>query len=56
MFSSPNIIQVIKSRRKLRPKVNPRGEKTLGRTRVRWAGQVNMRLQEVAQGAWTSLI
>jgi hypothetical protein len=72
LYSSPNIIRVIKSRR-LRWAGNvacmgegrgayrvlvgrPEGRRPLGRPRRRWEENIKMDLQEVGWGAWTGLI
>jgi hypothetical protein len=72
LYSSPNIIWVIKSRRKrwagyvarmgggrgaYRILVGrPEGRRPLGRTMRRWEDNIKMDLQEVGWGAWTGLI
>jgi hypothetical protein len=72
LYSSPNIIQVIKSRRMrweghvarmgeergaYRILVGrPEGRRPLGRPRCRWEDNIKMDLQEVEWGAWTGLI
>jgi hypothetical protein len=72
LYSSPNIIRVIKSRR-LRWAVHvarmgerrsayralvgkPEGTRPLGRPRHRWEDNIKMDLQEVGWGAWTGSI
>jgi hypothetical protein len=68
VYSSPNIVQVIKSRRMrwvghvarmgeerglYRVLVGkPEGERPLGRPRHRWEDNIKMDLQEVGCGAW----
>jgi hypothetical protein len=72
LYSSPNIIQVIKSRRMrwvghvarmgegrgaYRILVGrPEGRRPLGRPRHRWEDNIKMDLVEVGWGAWTGLI
>jgi hypothetical protein len=72
LYSSPNIIRVIKSRRMrwaghiarmgegrgaYRVLVGrSEGRRPLGRPRHRWEGNIKMDLQEVGWGAWTGLI
>jgi hypothetical protein len=72
LYSSPNIIWVIKSRRMrweghvacmgegrgaYRILVGrPEGWRPLGRPRHRWEDNIKMDLQEVGWGAWTGLI
>jgi hypothetical protein len=72
LYSSPNIIRVIKSRRmrwaghvarmgegrgEYRILVGrPEGRRPLGRPRRRWEDNIKMDLQEVGWGAWTGLI
>jgi hypothetical protein len=72
LYSSPNIIWVIKSRRMrwaghvarmgagrgaYRILVGrPEGRRPLGRPRRRWEDNIKMDLQEVGLGAWTGLI
>jgi hypothetical protein len=72
LYSSPNIIPVIKSRRMrwaghvahigegrgaYRILVGrPEGRRPLGRPRHRWEDDIKMDLQEVGWGAWTGLI
>jgi hypothetical protein len=72
LYSSPNIIRVIKSRRMrwagqvarmeegrgaYRILVGrPEGRRPLGRPRRRWKDNIKMDLQEVGWGAWTGLI
>jgi hypothetical protein len=72
LYSSPNIIRVIKSRRMswagqvarmgegrgaYRILVGrPEGRRPLGRPRRRWEDNIKMDLQEVGWGAWTGLI
>jgi hypothetical protein len=72
LYSSPNIIRVIKSRRMrwtghvarmgegrgaYRILVGrPEGRRPLGRPRPRWEDNIKMDLQEVGWGAWTGLI
>jgi hypothetical protein len=69
LYSSPNIIRVIKSRRLrwaghvarmgerrgvYRALVgNPEGRRPLGRPRRRWEDNIKMDLREVGWGAWT---
>jgi hypothetical protein len=71
LYSSPNIIRVIKSRRMRWPghvarmgegrcayKIlvrRPEGGRPLGRPRRRWEDNIKMDLQEVGWGAWTGL-
>jgi len=71
LYSSPNIVRVIKSRR-MRWAGNvahmgeergvyrvlvgkPEGKKQLGRPRRRWVDNIMMDLQEVGLGVWTGL-
>ena len=71
LYSSPNIVLVIKSRR-MRWAGNvahmgeergvyrvlvgkPEGKKQLGRPRRRWVDNIMMDLQEVGLGVWTGL-
>jgi hypothetical protein len=72
LYSSPNIIRVIKSRRMrwtghiarmgegrgaYRILVGrPEGRRPLGRPRRKWEDDIKMDLQEVEWGAWTGLI
>jgi hypothetical protein len=72
LYSSPNIIQVIKSRRlrwaghvarmgerggAYRALVGkPEGRRPLGRPRCRWENNIKMALREVGWGAWTGSI
>jgi hypothetical protein len=72
LYSSPNIIRVIKSRRMrwvghvarmeerrgaYRSLVErPEGRRPLGTPRHRWEDNINMDLQDVGWGAWTGLI
>jgi hypothetical protein len=72
LYSSPNIIRVIKSRRMrwaghvvhmgegrgaYRILVGrPEGRRPLGRPRRRWENNIKMDLREVGRGAWTGLI
>jgi hypothetical protein len=72
LYSSPNIIRVIKSRRKrwaghvarmgegrgaYRIFVGrPEGMRPLGRPRRRWEDNIKMDVQDVGWGAWTGLI
>jgi hypothetical protein len=72
LYSSPNIIRVIKSRRMrwaghvarmgegrcaYRILVGrPEGRRSLGRPRRRWEDNIKTDLQEVGCGAWTGLI
>jgi hypothetical protein len=72
LYSSPNIIRVIKSRRMrwaghiarmgegtgtYRILVGrPEGRRPLGRPRRRWEDNIKMDLEEVGCGAWTGLI
>jgi hypothetical protein len=72
LYSSPNIIRVIKSRRlrwaghvarmgerrgAYRASVEkPEGRRPLGRPRRRWEDNIKMDLREVGWGAWTGLI
>jgi hypothetical protein len=72
LYSSPNIIRVIKSRRlrwaghvarmgekrgAYRASVGkPEGRRPLGRPRRRWEDNIKMDLREVEWGAWTGLI
>jgi hypothetical protein len=72
LYSSPNIIRVIKSRRMrwagyvarmgegrgaYRILVGrPEGRRPLGRPRRRWEDNIKMDIQEVGWGAWTGLI
>jgi hypothetical protein len=72
LYSSPNIIRVIKLRRMrweghvarmgegrgaYRVLVGrPEGRRPLGRPRRRWEHNIKMDLQEVGWGAWTGLI
>jgi hypothetical protein len=72
LYSSPNFIRVIKSRRMrwvwhvacmgeergaYRILVGrPEGRRPLGRPRCRWEDNIKMDLQEVGWGAWTGLI
>jgi hypothetical protein len=72
LYSSPNIIQVIKSRRMrwaghvarmgegrgaYRILVGrPEGRRPIGRTMRRWEDNIKMVLQEMGWGAWTGLI
>jgi hypothetical protein len=72
MYSSPNIIRVIKSRRigwvghvacmgEVRGAYRilvgrPEGRRPLGRPTRRWEDNVNMDLQEVGWGAWIGLM
>jgi hypothetical protein len=72
LYSSPNIIQVIKSRRMrwaghvacmgegrgaYRILVGrPEGRRPLGRPKRRWEDNIKMGLQEVGWGLWTGLI
>jgi hypothetical protein len=72
LYSSPNIIWVIKSRRMrwaghvarmgeargaYRVLVGrPEGRRPLGRPRRRWEDNIKMDLEEVGWGAWTGLI
>jgi hypothetical protein len=72
LYSSPNIIRVIKSRRMrwagyvarmgegrgaYRMLVGrPEGRRPLGRPSRRWEDNIKMDLQEVGWGAWTGLI
>jgi hypothetical protein len=71
LFSSPNIIRVIKSRRMKRAVHvarmgekrgayrilvgRPEGRRPLGRPRHRWEDNIKMDLQDVGWGAWTGL-
>ena len=72
LYSSPNIVRVIKSRRMrwaghvasmeerrgvYRVLVGkPEGKRPPGRPRHRWEDNIKMDLQEVGWGAWTGLI
>jgi hypothetical protein len=72
LYSSPNIIRVIKSRRMrwaghvermaegrgaYRILVGrPEGRRPLGRPRRRWEDNIKINLQEVGWGAWAKLI
>ena len=72
LYSSPNIVRVIKSRRMrwagyvermgerkgvYRVLVEkPEGKRPLGRTRSRWEDNIKMDPQDVGWGAWTGLI
>ena len=72
LYSSPNTVRVIKSRsRKWEGHVarmgersgvyrvlvgKPVGQRSLGRPRRSWEGNIKMDLQEVGWGAWTGLI
>jgi hypothetical protein len=72
LYSSPNIIWLIKSRRmrwaghvarmgegRVAYRVlvgRPEGRRPLGRPRCRWEDNIKMDLQEVGWGAWTGLI
>jgi hypothetical protein len=72
LYSSPNIIRVIKSRRlrwtghvarmgerrgAYRALVGiPEGRRTLGSPRRRWEDNIKMNLREVGWGAWTGSI
>jgi hypothetical protein len=72
LYSSPNIIRMIKSRRMrwaghvARKRVGrgayrilvgrPEGRRPLGRPRRRWENNIKMDLQEVGWGAWTGLM
>ena len=70
LYSSPNIVRVIKSRimrlaghvarmgeRRDRNLVGkPEGKRPLGRPMRRWEDNIKMDLEEVRWGAWTGLI
>jgi hypothetical protein len=72
LYFSPNIIQVVRSRRMrwvghvvhmgegrgaYRVLVEkPEGKRSLGRPRCRWEDNIKMDLQKVRLGAWTGLI
>ena len=49
LYSSSNIVQVIKSRR-MRWAGKPEGKRPLGRPRRRWEDNIKMELQEVGCG------
>jgi hypothetical protein len=72
LYSSPNIIRMIKSRRMRRARHvarmeerrgayrilvgRPEGRRPLGRPRLRWEDNIKTDIQEVGWGAWTGLI
>jgi hypothetical protein len=72
LYSSPNIIRVIKTRRMVREghvarmgesrgtyRVlvrKPEGKKPIGRSRRRWENNIKMDLQEVGWRAWIGLV
>jgi hypothetical protein len=59
IYSSPNIIRVIKSRRRDAYRVlvvKPEGKRSLGRPRRRWEDNIKLQRSGMGEGAWTGLI